>query len=161
MDFQSQQQLLTPERMARSEVQAALSHVVRGAGLPSNGNLNAQINSASGMPRPLAPDPFNPDYDMHAFTLANPGVVHQPGAHYTDAYKLTNHPTFSDQSQYSQPGQEGGSWLGAGQDNYVFQPSELNMQNRNVARMRDYFQNQERSNAAVALPDGTYARGTR
>ena len=46
---------------------------------------------------------WNEDYDMRGLWKANPGAVPDARGHWPDTYKLPNHPTFSDQSQYATP----------------------------------------------------------
>ncbi len=57
------------------------------------------------------------DYDLQGAFLA--GAVPDANGHMTDKFKKPNHPTFSNQSEYSTPQTPGGTWAGPNQDQYV------------------------------------------
>jgi len=53
-------------------------------------------------------------YDMRGFWKSTQGTPHPPGSvqHFPDTFKQHGHPTFSQESQYSQGPWDGGMWLG-------------------------------------------------
>jgi hypothetical protein len=70
----------------------------------------------------------------------------QGGGHLPDTFKKPNHPTFSNESQYSGKPDfyggtaEGGKWLGDDQAGWSFQPSERMLQTtHNMEALRKYF----------------------
>ena len=61
------------------------------------------------------PDDENQYYDYRTFWLENPEkakamLEDDPGAHFTDRYKYPGHPTFSNESMYSDEEHPGGYW---------------------------------------------------
>jgi hypothetical protein len=99
--------------------------------------------------RPAANDLY--DYDMRGAWLS--GVSPDPETgHLPDTFKKPNHPTFSNQSQYSTDATPGGQWMQQG-DGWAFQPSTTNLQSYGAAGLRDYFQRVEPGNTlAFAEP---------
>jgi hypothetical protein len=79
------------------------------------------------------------DYDDEAYQKAT-NMTHKDNAngHGSDAYKLPNHPTFSQDSLASNPLQPGGVW-----DERGFTPSEHNLRNMPPEHLQDYFNNVE------------------
>jgi hypothetical protein len=69
------------------------------------------------------------DYDMRGFWKASEGnPTFADNGHAGDAFKKPNHPSFSDQSQYSgQDGYKGGHWNDVGDGKYTFDPSSTNV----------------------------------
>lgn len=53
-------------------------------------------------------------YDMRGFWKATHGAPHPPGSeqHFPDTFKQHGHPSFSQESQYSQGPWDGGMWVG-------------------------------------------------
>ena len=80
--------------------------------------------------------------------------------HYPDTYKLPNHPTFSDQSKYSNEKTPGGTWVGQ-EPYYYFHPSEHNLKNKSPDELGEYFHNIEKKGTHVVLPDGRIIEGTK
>lgn len=81
------------------------------------------------------------DYDIQGAAM----VVQQPGSngHGSDQFKKPNHPTFSDQSQYSgQDGYQGGHWA-EGPRGVQFTPSETNRVMWSPEQRVRYFQKVE------------------
>lgn len=74
------------------------------------------------------------DYDIKDYHKDTGDAANQSG-HSPDTYKKPNHPTFSDQSKYSNPLQMGGHWS----DQNIFTPSKLNLQNRSPEELQRYF----------------------
>jgi hypothetical protein len=70
------------------------------------------------------PDVDHPDshYDYRGFWKATAGAPHPPGsdAHFPDTFKQHGHPTFSQESQYSQGAWDGGKWIN---DTFLAQPT--------------------------------------
>ena len=111
------------------------------------------------------------DYDMKGYQEKyGVSVVRTPGQHYTDEFKYPNHMTFSDQSKYSTPQQQGGRWTpkqipipgpvqGTTQQ-WHFYASPFNVQQNGAERMQQYFKTQEPGNV-LHLPNaqGGYAEG--
>jgi hypothetical protein len=97
--------------------------------------------------RPAGNDLF--DYDMRGAWLANAQAT--ANGHLPDTFKKPNHPTFSDQSQYSTDATPGGQWMQQG-DSWAFQPSTTNLQSYGAAGLRDYFQRVEPGNT-LAFPE--------
>lgn len=61
------------------------------------------------------PDDENQYYDYRTYWLENPDAARRmleddPEAHFTDRYKYPGHPTFSDESMYSDEEHSGGHW---------------------------------------------------
>lgn len=83
------------------------------------------------------------DYDMRGWYKAHPDTdPNAEGVHYPDTFKKPNHPTFSDQSQYSTDDQKGGTW---GNDNGkdFFIPSDHNLRNMSKEDLQNYFKKVE------------------
>jgi hypothetical protein len=103
----------------------------------------------------------NPDYDFLGY-VKKYGIPDQSkGQHLTDEYKLPNHITFSDQSRYSAPDMQGGTWQSGGQNLWNFMPSEFNLQQHPIQQLLDYFKNKERKGTYVTGPKGKRAQGQR
>jgi hypothetical protein len=69
------------------------------------------------------PDLDHPDshYDYRGFWKSSQGASHPPGSemHFPDTFKQHNHPTFSQESQYSKGPWDGGMWVN---DTFLSQP---------------------------------------
>ena len=113
------------------------------------------------------------DYDMVGYTIANGLPDQRNGQHLTDTYKLPNHPTFSQDSMYSAPGQQGGQWKqlapykdmpqdrwDAAPGRYEFMPSPANSQFRTPNQLADYIQRYETRGTYLKTPLG-YVQGSR
>ena len=110
-------------------------------------------NSLAGLvPRPL-------DYDMQGYHNKYGYPSKTEGEHYTDEFKLPNHPTFSNESMYSQGNMKGGSWQEGKGDNYNFIPSQQNIQNKGVDALTQYFQRYENKGTNLQLPNKTVFGG--
>lgn len=84
------------------------------------------------------------DYDMQGWYKANKDTAMEPGQHYPDTFKKPNHPTFSDESMYSNDQAKGGRWSTVeGKD--TFSPGPENMKQHGVAGLLDYFDKNEPS----------------
>jgi len=109
----------------------------------------------------IAPLPTkeNPDYDYAGY-IAKYGVPDQSkGQHLTDEFKLPNHPTFSNESKYSNPDIQGGRWLKGGNTQYMFEPSKQNINNLGSEGLTNYFQRYENKGTNLQLPNKTVFGG--
>jgi hypothetical protein len=90
------------------------------------------------------------DYDYQSY-IERYGVPDQSkGQHLTDEFKLPNHITFSDESVYSTPEQQGGQWKEeGGRWHYYASPYVVNRQG--AGRITDYFKRFE-PDATLHLP---------
>lgn len=96
-------------------------------------------------PRNVAGDTY--DYDLRGWYQQN-GAQDLTGAHLTDEFKKPNHPTFSDQSQYSGVGgMQGGQWAQQPNGSYSFTPGSTNVYS--VPELQDYFKKVEPGNQLV------------
>lgn len=73
--------------------------VVAGTELNSLAEIRYQI-WRSKLPKPLQ---YEGDYDLRGLWMNNPNVKPSSNMHFPDTYKLPNHPTFSNESQYFSP----------------------------------------------------------
>jgi hypothetical protein len=93
------------------------------------------------------------DYDLRGYYKA--GGTLDKDAHLPDTFKKPNHPTFSDESKYSGPGQEGGHWTTDKKGNYVgFTAGPGNLQYHTPADMQKYFDKYE-PGIQLHFPPGT------
>lgn len=80
------------------------------------------------------------DYDYRGWWLENGSIPYKQilsgNGHFTDKYKLPNHPTFSNQSIYSKGNTIGGQWINNDMD---FVPSQYNVRNGSD-RIIDYME---------------------
>jgi hypothetical protein len=105
-------------------------------------------------------DPWSPDYDLRRFTAEDPmgfeAFSHGKG-HATDQYKLPNHPTFSDHtnwadgsvshgSLYSNTENPGGEWVQKQDGSWNFNTSHVNRSNMSDEDLKWYFENVEPGN---------------
>ncbi len=74
------------------------------------------------------------DYDYRGWWKENGSIPYKNGVHFTDKFKLPNHPTFSEESIYSKGNTEGGYWTKDG-----FVPSQYNTRNGSD-RIIDYME---------------------
>ena len=105
------------------------------------------------------------DYDMEGYKAAVKSGKIKPRVgeedHYPDTYKLPNHPTFSEQSKYSNADTQGGKWQEGDEGRYYFHPSEHNLRNRSPEKLSEYFVNKEKKGTHLVLPTGELVEGTR
>lgn len=90
------------------------------------------------------------DYDLRG-AWAQQGGGDLGGAHLTDLWKLPNHPTFSTQSRYQTPTQQGGVWTQMPGGQWVFVPSETNIRNLGARGLQEYFSRVE-PNSLLVMP---------
>jgi broad specificity phosphatase PhoE len=86
------------------------------------------------------------DYDLQGFHKANPDFDREAGQHLTDQFKKPNHPTFSEQSQYSGGEFQGGRWSTLGEDRFGFTPGRTNLEMHGMQNLQDYFKKVEPGN---------------
>lgn len=95
-----------------------------------------------------APNDSGEDYDLRGLFLSGQGTDQR--GHATDQFKKPNHPTFSDESQYSgKDGNVGGHWG----DNGTFTPGATNLKNHSPAELQQYFKQNE-PETKLNLPGG-------
>lgn len=91
------------------------------------------------------------DYDLRGAWKT--GGQASANGHLPDTYKKPNHPTFSDESEYSgSDGYQGGKWQQTG-DRWNYLPSTTNLQFRPAEQLQLYFQDRE-PDANLVLPAG-------
>jgi hypothetical protein len=93
------------------------------------------------------------DYDLRGYYKAGGKLT--SGAHLPDTFKKPSHPTFSEESKYSGPGNEGGKWIKDKQGNYIgFQAGAGNLQYHTPEDMQRYFDKYE-PGLKLSFPPGT------
>ncbi len=93
----------------------------------------------------------SPEYDYAGYTKKYGPPDQSKGQHLTDEFKLPGHITFSDESIYSNPQQQGGMWRPV-MGKWTFYPSEFNLQQRSPERLVDYFRDYEPDSRLVLPP---------
>lgn len=88
------------------------------------------------------------DYDMQGAFKA--GIGQSENGHFPDTFKKPNHPTFSDQSQYSSAETPGGTWVQNG-DKWEFKASPHNLTIYGAGDLQQYFTDREPGNT-LTLP---------
>lgn len=79
------------------------------------------------------------DYDMRGFWLS--GKAQAENGHFTDEFKKPSHPTFSNESKYSNGEITGGQWTppdDGGAKGWSFKPSSYNLQQRTPEQLQKY-----------------------
>ena len=85
------------------------------------------------------------DYDMRGFWKTQGQL--DPRGHAGDRFKKPNHPTFSDQSQYSNFARQGGHWSERPiPQKQEFTPSQANIENLGKEGLQAYFEEIEPEN---------------
>lgn len=87
------------------------------------------------------------DYDLRGAYLGN--ALAAANGHLPDTYKKPNHPTFSDESQYSTPQNPGGRWVQDGKGEWVFWASPANLAHQNMNALSQYFAQREPGNTVI------------
>lgn len=88
------------------------------------------------------------DYDYAGARAA--GIAQGENGHWPDTYKLPNHITFSTDSKYSKPGQEGGSWSQV-DGKWHYAPSAFVLSQHPPEELQAYFSRNE-PNSVLDLP---------
>lgn len=81
------------------------------------------------------------DYDLRGAWKSD--AQQASNGHLPDTWKKPNHPTFSDESQYSTKDSPGGKWKEEKGGRWSFTPSAVNLRNLGVAGLKQYFQQSE------------------
>jgi len=88
------------------------------------------------------------DYDMRGAFAS--GATQSANGHFPDTFKKPNHPTFSDQSQYSGvDGNEGGKWAKQSDGSWSFTPSASSLKMHDAGDLQTYFQKVEPGNKLI------------
>ena len=85
------------------------------------------------------------DYDLQGWWKNRERDLGPDGdtGHFSDKYKKWNHPTFSEESQFSSPQHQGGKWTQAADGRDVFTPGPENLKRYTPDQIRDYFAKNE------------------
>jgi GNAT superfamily N-acetyltransferase len=113
------------------------------------------------------PKSTGPDYDMEGYIKKYGQPDQSKGQHLTDEFKNPSHITFSKESKYSNPEQEGGEWkyldpngnpmeekTPGGQ--WHFYASPYNISQHSAKDLQDYFRTQE-PKSVLHLPEDSFA----
>lgn len=95
----------------------------------------------------LGPQGNTYDYDMRGAYKAGAGQA--ANGHFTDQFKKPNHPTFSDQSQYSTATTPGGAWAKLPDGSWSFTPTAGMLKLHNPEDLKAYWQRVEPTNKLV------------
>ncbi len=90
------------------------------------------------------------DYDLRGAFKA--GAGQSANGHFTDQFKKPNHPTFSDQSQYSTPETPGGTWQQQPDKSWQFITSPFQSKYHSPEELQNYFKQVEPGNKLVVQP---------
>lgn len=128
--------------------------------IPSSSPLDDLLTKLQGFGgKYIPPKPNGSDYDLAGY-IAKYGIPDQSkGQHLTDEYKLPNHPTFSNESIYSNPEMQGGKWVQGGNTQFMFEPSKQNINNLGLDGLTNYFQRHENKGTNLQLPNGKVIYG--
>lgn len=90
------------------------------------------------------------DYDLRGAWKSGAGQA--ANGHFPDTFKKPNHPTFSDQSQYSTSATPGGKWEQNSDKTWTFTTSPLQAKYHSAEDLQDYFNKVEPGNKLVVQP---------
>lgn len=90
------------------------------------------------------------DYDLRGAFLAGAGQA--ANGHFPDTFKKPNHPTFSDQSQYSSKETPGGRWEQQPDKSWQFTTSPYQSKFHSPEDLQSYFKQVEPGNKLVVQP---------
>ena len=76
-----------------------------------------------------------------------------PNMHLTDEFKTPNHITYSNESKFNTPNNQGGVWNRLPDGSYSFTPSAFNLQLHSPLEYKEYFEKYEPGNQVI-LPEG-------
>jgi hypothetical protein len=89
------------------------------------------------------------DYDLRGYWLMTGSKLKDiTVGHLPDTYKKPNHPTFSEESIYSDEKNAGGKWKGN-----TFIPSPTNLKYHSKEKLKDYFSKFEKESILQFLED--------
>ena len=96
-------------------------------------------------------------YDMRGFWKEAPGeqlqrILDDNDAHFTDKYKKPNHPTFSNESQYSKGEWEGGTWSYDGKKE-IFTPSRRMLEKTHPSGWLEWYFKKALPESELVLPE--------
>lgn len=111
--------------------------------------LDAQASVTEGAPHRMPPEVSDYDYAGYEKKYGKPDQ--SKGQHLTDEFKLPNHITFSSESKYSKPGEEGGEWKKES-GIWNFYASPFNLKQHSAEELKEYFKKME-PDAVLHLPD--------
>ncbi len=97
------------------------------------------------------------DYDLRGAYKAN--AQSAKNGHLPDTFKKPNHMTFSTESQYSTPQQQGGTWADAGDNRWAFWASPQNVSQHSIPEMSAYFQQYEPDSTVIFPSNYRMPRG--
>lgn len=89
------------------------------------------------------------DYDLRGAWKDN--AQEAGNGHLPDTWKKPNHPTFSQESQYSSPDRRGGRWVEGKGGKWQFEASDWNVRNLGAEGLSGYFRERE-PDASLHLP---------
>lgn len=98
----------------------------------------------------LGPQGNTYDYDLRGAFKAGAGQA--ANGHFPDTFKKPNHPTFSDQSQYSSQETPGGHWEQQPDKTWTFTASPYQLQHHDPEDLQRYFQKVEPHNKLIVQP---------
>lgn len=87
------------------------------------------------------------DYDLRGYWQEKRSFP--KNGHLPDTHKNPTHITYSTDSKYNSPTQQGGQWQDLGNGNWSFTPSEYNLQMYSPQEYIDYFQRFEPGNQVI------------
>lgn len=90
------------------------------------------------------------DYDLRGAWKSK--AAEAANGHLPDTYKKPNHPTFSNESQYSgKDGLMGGAWAQTPNGKWSFAPGPTNLQTMPLEQLQQYFRQRE-PDATLVIP---------
>lgn len=98
----------------------------------------------------LGPQGNTYDYDLRGAWASGAGQA--ANGHFPDTFKKPNHPTFSDQSQYSTPQTPGGKWEQQPDKSWSFTTSPFQAKYHSADELQQYFKRVEPGNKVVVQP---------
>lgn len=132
--------------MARDTFNNEIRAAISGLGQPPD-DLTRQYNTslAPSQEQLFQQTPYATDtYDYDARGEYQSGADrNNPTGHGQDQFKKPNHPTFSDQSMYSNEQTPGGLWAQRSDGTYAFIPSSTNLDYRSPDELKNYLTERE------------------
>lgn len=93
------------------------------------------------------------DYDMAGYIAKYGQPDQSKGQHLTDEFKMPSHISFSNESKYSKPGQEGGEWKKEADGKWHFYASPFNLTQHTPQEMQAEFDRINAKDKANGLPE--------
>lgn len=91
------------------------------------------------------------DYDLRGAWKKNAQAA--GNGHLPDDWKKPNHPTFSNESIYSGPTTEGGSWVQGADGKWLYVATPDNLRYRDAGALKDYFKRVEPDSRLILPAD--------